>query len=84
MVPLSPLPLADLSHPAPTSNGKVNGKGTASNRAAGRKTGEFAWQVRHTGLGGIKYEVAVRMDLFDDLENGKEVLKGVVDAAVSG
>lgn len=62
------------------------------------------WQVRHAGLLGIKYEVAVRSDLFtveplkgesevksEDVEmgdativQGKEILKGVVDAAVLG
>jgi TATA-binding protein-associated factor len=52
------------------------------------------WEVRHAGLLGVKYEVAVRTDLFetdpvkkedDDMgEAGKEVLKGVVDAAVLG
>ncbi|KAH7927090.1 hypothetical protein BV22DRAFT_1193901 [Leucogyrophana mollusca] len=48
------------------------------------------WEVRHAGLLGIKYEVAVRNDLFesdpdaatDDV--GKEILQGVVDAAVLG
>ena len=63
-------------------NGK--GKGKAANGATGSKAAEFAWQVRHAGLVGIKYEVAVRPDLFDDPMNGKEVLKGVVEAAVSG
>lgn len=51
------------------------------------------WEVRHAGLLGIKYEVAVRSDLVsmdipedDDMEidDGKEVLRGVVDAAVLG
>lgn len=60
------------------------------------------WQVRHAGLLGIKYEVAVRSDLVtvapprdpdvkaEDVEmsepndQGREVLKGVVDAAVLG
>lgn len=52
------------------------------------------WEVRHAGLLGVKYEVAVRTDLFDtdsvkgeddDMgEAGKDVLKGVVDAAVLG
>lgn len=52
------------------------------------------WEVRHAGLLGVKYEVAVRTDLFetdavkqedDDMgEVGKEVLRGVVDAAVLG
>ncbi|EIW85445.1 hypothetical protein CONPUDRAFT_80033 [Coniophora puteana RWD-64-598 SS2] len=48
------------------------------------------WQVRHAGLLGIKYEVAVRSDLFlpseGDLQSqtAKEILQGVVDAAVLG
>jgi TATA-binding protein-associated factor len=86
MVQLSPGPAQVSPHPIATSNGKANGKGKgkASNGPTGGKTGEFAWQVRHAGLGGIKYEVAVRPDLFDDPMNGKAVLKGVVDAAVSG
>ncbi|KAF7985005.1 hypothetical protein HWV62_9992 [Athelia sp. TMB] len=57
------------------------------------------WEVRHAGLLGVKYEVAVRTDLFetesvkeedvkkedDDMgEGGKQVLRGVVDAAVLG
>ena len=53
----------------------------------------YVWEVRHAGLLGIKYEVAVRTDLVDDetskLEDGdpssgKEVLRGIVDAAVLG
>ena len=50
------------------------------------------WEVRHAGLLGVKYEVAVRTDLFetdtveDDAmgEVGGDVLRGVVDAAVLG
>lgn len=52
------------------------------------------WEVRHAGLLGIKYEVAVRSDLFetdplktegDDFSSiGRAVLEGVVDAAVLG
>ncbi|KAG8217266.1 hypothetical protein J3R82DRAFT_5359 [Butyriboletus roseoflavus] len=48
------------------------------------------WEVRHAGLLGIKYEVAVRSDLFDaqkDEESddaGRAILTGVVDAAVLG
>jgi len=52
------------------------------------------WEVRHAGLLGIKYEVAVRNDLFSvDLEQdaevkaedtGKEALQEVVDAAILG
>ncbi|EKM55940.1 uncharacterized protein PHACADRAFT_144887 [Phanerochaete carnosa HHB-10118-sp] len=41
------------------------------------------WEVRHAGLLGIKYEVAVRSDLVA-AEGGEEVLRGVVDAAVLG
>ncbi len=52
------------------------------------------WEVRHAGLLGIKYEVAVRSDLFsttpvkqEDSEfddTGKEILRGVVAAALLG
>ncbi|KAF9567569.1 hypothetical protein CPC08DRAFT_758154 [Agrocybe pediades] len=52
------------------------------------------WEVRHAGLLGIKYEVAVRSDLFDqplikhedevEMENGKSILRGVVEAAILG
>lgn len=49
----------------------------------GGKDKGHVWEVRHAGLVGIKYEVAVRGDLVED-ESGAEVLKGVVDAAVLG
>lgn len=52
------------------------------------------WEVRHAGLLGIKYEVAVRSDLVSAIksedgqdssgQDGREVLRGVVDAAVLG
>lgn len=49
------------------------------------------WEVRHAGLLGIKYEVAVRPDLFKAIgvevkveEGGDEVLRDVVDAAILG
>ncbi|KAF8894499.1 SNF2 chromatin remodeling protein [Infundibulicybe gibba] len=47
------------------------------------------WEVRHAGLLGIKYEVAVRNDLFEEANSatpacGNDVLQGVVDAAVLG
>ncbi|KIM55938.1 hypothetical protein SCLCIDRAFT_1220776 [Scleroderma citrinum Foug A] len=59
------------------------------------KTGQMdernhVWEVRHAGLLGVKYEVAVRSDLFDAPKNegehdvGKSILQGVVDAAVLG
>lgn len=52
------------------------------------------WEVRHAGLLGIKYEVAVRSDLvkpdqikaeFEDIQyDSRAILKDVVDAAVLG
>jgi len=51
------------------------------------------WEVRHAGLLGIKYEVAVRSDLFQDSEvkleaggmaTGRELLQDVVQAAILG
>lgn len=48
------------------------------------------WEVRHAGLLGIKYEVAVRSDLVQvndvkDSEPGnKAILRDVVDATVLG
>ena len=48
------------------------------------------WEIRHAGLLGIKYEVAVRSDLFDqhamerEEQSGDAVLRGVVDAAILG
>lgn len=66
----------------------------AANKSKMDKERSHIWEVRHAGLLGVKYEVAVRTDLFetdplkeeDDAmgEVGKEVLKGVVDAAVLG
>ncbi|KAF5324890.1 hypothetical protein D9611_004580 [Ephemerocybe angulata] len=48
------------------------------------------WEVRHAGLLGIKYEVAVRSDLFEWAPKGEgttespDVLKDVVEAAILG
>ena len=49
------------------------------------------WEVRHAGLLGIKYEVAVRSDLVqvNDVKNDSEpcnkaILRDVVDATVLG
>jgi TATA-binding protein-associated factor len=49
------------------------------------------WEVRHAGLLGIKYEVAVRSDLVqandakeDSEPNNRTILKDVVDATVLG
>ena len=88
MVQLSPSssPAHGVSRTTVASNGKINGKGKgkAANGATGSQAAEFAWEVCHAGLVGIEYKVAMRLDLFDDPMNGKEVLKGVVEAAVSG
>ncbi|KAI0078954.1 SNF2 chromatin remodeling protein [Panus rudis PR-1116 ss-1] len=67
----------------------------AATKTPGRKTAAgHVWEVRHAGLLGIKYEVAVRKDLVEPIkselsngeiaENGREILKGIVDAAVLG
>ncbi|EJD46099.1 SNF2 superfamily chromatin remodeling protein [Auricularia subglabra TFB-10046 SS5] len=43
------------------------------------------WEVRHAGLLGVKYEVAVRNDLVkESSSSGTEVLQGVVQAALLG
>lgn len=68
----------------PTTSGKKNDMDVDRNHV---------WEVRHAGLLGVKYLVAVRSDLFeesivklegDDVECGKEVLRGVADAAILG
>ena len=60
--------------------------------------GKYVWQVRHAGLLGLKYLVAVKGDLLKDGEvriesemelddkpiRGHRLLKGVVDAALLG
>ena len=67
----------------------TNGRGFSKNTT---EKGHV-WEVRHAGLLGIKYEVAVRSDLVSseapedggmEVDDGKEVLRGVVDAAVLG
>ncbi|KAI8999034.1 SNF2 chromatin remodeling protein [Trametes punicea] len=74
----------DFPIPVKPTNGK------ARDRSAERG---HVWEVRHAGLLGIKYEVAVRSDLVSldfpegngmEVDDGKEVLRGVVDAAVLG
>ena len=49
------------------------------------------WEVRHAGLLGIKYEVAVRSDLVqvndvkeDSEPSNRAILRDVVDATVLG
>jgi TATA-binding protein-associated factor len=65
---------------------------TANSRKSQKETDKgLIWEIRHAGLLGIKYEVAVRSDLFElvkeesDTEmGGREVLEGVVEAAILG
>ncbi len=83
----TPSPGAKPKIPLP----KLNGVHGSAQRTNGR---QYVWEVRHAGLLGIKYEVAVRTDLVrdnsvkleneDDASSGKEVLRGIVDAAVLG
>lgn len=69
--PIPPKPTNGLQKGIPPENGHV-------------------WEVRHAGLLGIKYEVAVRNDLVtadlgdETAGSGRDVLRGVVDAAVLG
>ncbi len=59
----------------------------------GMTEANHVWEVRHAGLLGIKYEVAVRSDLItpdsslsrDAIgQEGRDILRDVVDAAVLG
>ena len=61
----------------------TSANGVENNAGKTRKLPAYAWQVRHAGLLGLKYEVAVRNDLIEN-EEGLDVLRGVVDAAVLG
>ena len=74
----------DFPIPVKPTNGKLRDKHSEKGHV---------WEVRHAGLLGIKYEVAVRSDLVSldipeansmEVDDGKEVLRGVVDAAVLG
>jgi TATA-binding protein-associated factor len=56
--------------------------GVESNGGKAKGVPACVWQVRHAGLLGLKYEVAVRNDLIEN--EGLDVLRGVVDAAVLG
>ena len=75
----------DFSLAAPTRSlpGTTRNDGVVRERT-------HVWEVRHAGLLGIKYEVAVRSDLVQvndvkDSEPGnKAILRDVVDATVLG
>lgn len=49
----------------------------------GGREAAYVWQVRHAGLLGLKYEVAVRQDLIQQ-ETGRRLLREVVDASLLG
>ncbi|KAJ3567398.1 hypothetical protein NP233_g6399 [Leucocoprinus birnbaumii] len=79
------------------TSGKSESKKKPSRRMKDDVERNHVWEVRHAGLLGIKYEVAVRSDIFDDAggmkqENGaiapsqagKDVLGDVVEAAILG
>lgn len=66
----------DFSLPVKPVNGAYKGRPAEKGHV---------WEVRHAGLLGIKYEVAVRSDLVtEEGESGRQVLHGVVDVAVLG
>lgn len=56
-------------------------------RAAGLVAGEsrrpYVWEVRHAGLLGIKYEVAMRVDVLGSAD-GAQMLSDVMDVALLG
>lgn len=77
-----------------TSSGRKIAKLKGEHGSHRKEVNQYVWEVRHAGLLGIKYEVAVRSDLVEEesvkqevnegLPSGKDVLKGIVDAAVLG
>ncbi|XP_006458226.1 hypothetical protein AGABI2DRAFT_183309 [Agaricus bisporus var. bisporus H97] len=77
--------------------GKSTSKMQLPKKLASDNEHNHIWEVRHAGLLGIKYEVAVRSDIFDGVGNikqeggepspiqeGKNVLRDVVDVAILG
>lgn len=67
-----------------SANGRAqNGNGNGLVKRKGSSGMEYVWQVRHAGLLGMKYEVAVRNDMIDGGDR-LDVLRAVVDAAVLG
>lgn len=69
----------------PAHNGANGSTLRIKNPIKGSAPTTHAWQVRHSGLTGLKYEVAVREDLVDVKEDdGRDILKGVVNAALLG
>jgi len=77
--------------------GKFESKKRYSKKSQGDAEHHHIWEVRHAGLLGIKYEVAVRSDIFDyksgmksendfitSSSEGTKVLGDVVEAAILG
>lgn len=77
--------------------GNFESKKRSSKKSQGDAEHNHIWEVRHAGLLGIKYEVAVRSDIFDDKSGikseddfiassseGTKVLGDVVEAAILG
>lgn len=77
--------------------GKFESRKRSSKKSQGDVEHNHIWEVRHAGLLGIKYEVAVRSDIFDDehgmrsennvitpSQEGMNVLGDVVEAAILG
>ena len=80
-----------LSSASADGHKRDNGR-NGSGARRGRER-HHVWEVRHAGLLGIKYEVAVRSDLVDaklvkaegeDEMACEEILRGIVEAAVLG
>ena len=81
----------DFNVPADLRSKSLSARSIRS-RSGSEKT--HIWEVRHAGLLGMKYEVAVRSDLFSEeivkqeehavAQSDINVLRDVVDAAVLG
>ncbi|KXN85489.1 putative helicase mot1 [Leucoagaricus sp. SymC.cos] len=78
-------------------NGETERKKSSLKKPVGDNERNHVWEVRHAGLLGLKYEVAVRSDIFDDAggvkredghvaptQEGKDILSDVVEAAILG
>ncbi|KAG8771746.1 TATA-binding protein-associated factor mot1 [Ceratobasidium sp. 428] len=70
--------------PAKKTKSKSKAKDKGNDKTNGGGVG-IVWEVRHAGLLGLKYEVAVRRDLVEvEHDDAKDVLQGVVSAALIG
>jgi TATA-binding protein-associated factor len=57
-------------------------KGEVSQLKAKRGVKGYAWEVRHAGLLGLKYQVTIRKDLLLENKQASRLLEGVVELAV--